>query len=137
MLDTLLWLRADTEGTETSDVNETAINFNIRKQGPMDCVIGITSLDATTGDETYLLNIQVSDLVGGTFTTIASLAVARTTPSGTVIRVPLNGAVASFLDADCDWVRIGYDGGGTTPIIDYFAYLAPSQNPSGTAVAVG
>jgi len=137
VLDTELWLRADTEGTETSDQSETGINFNIRKHGPVDCVIGITSVDDTTDDETYVLNIQVSDLVGGTYTTIATVAIDNGTADGTVLRVPLNGNKAGFLDADCDWIRIGVDVGGTTPIIDYWAYLAPAHSDMGKGVAAG
>lgn len=137
LLDTTLWLRADTEGAEVASADETGINFNIRKQGPVDCVVGITSIDNASANETYVLDVAVSDLVGGTYTDIANVTVDKDTAAGTTFRIPLNGSVANFLDADCDWIRISVTAGGTTPSIDYFAYLAPAYAGVGQGVAAG
>lgn len=82
----------------------------------------VKAIDRTTGDETYTFTVEVSNLIGGTYTAVATLA-------GVI-------AVGTYsLDIDVDtfkkitpaaaFIRITATLAGTTPILDYDAYLAP------------
>ena len=123
-LDTLLELRDITDGAETSTAAETGISFPCRKLGAYKAVFNISAIDYTTEDETYVLSIGVSDVVGGTYTTIASI------PSATVIanltgrlEIPLSGNLAQEFDADSDWIQVKATLGGTSPSITYGCHL--------------
>ena len=121
--DNALELRDVADGAETSTANETAINFDCRIIEEYKAVINVTAMDFTTGDESYVFDISVSDLVGGTFTKIAQLPdIGSATGTGTY-EIPLSGQLAAQLDADSDWIRIGCTLAGTTPSITYGAYL--------------
>lgn len=120
--DSALALRAS--GTPiTSTTSETGVEFAVRNIGAYKAVIQYNGLDFTTGDETYVFSVEVSDLVGGTYTAIATLPdVGSATASGR-LDIPLNGKIAEELDADSAFIRITATLGGTTPSVDYDAYL--------------
>lgn len=126
-LDTLLELRDIDDGAETATAAETGISFPCRKIGGYKAVFNISALDNTTTDETYVLSIGVSDVVGGTYTTIASLSsaiVKAAYAAGTKrIEVPLSGNLAQEIDADSDWIQCVATLGGTTPSITYGCHL--------------
>lgn len=124
IFDKNLELRDVADGAETSTANETGIAFDCRKIHEYVAVVFITACVSNDGDETYVLSIGVSDAVGGTYTTIASVTIPRGT-TGQVI-IPLSGALAQKLDDDADFVRISATLGGTTPSLTYGAYLAPA-----------
>lgn len=120
--ESLLELRDIDDGAETQTANETGKNFNIRKHQMVAVVVDITACASNDNTETYDLVVAVSDVVGGTYTEIASLAVPRGTTGRLVI--PVHGQTAELLDADCDWIRISATLGGDTPSITYGAFLA-------------
>lgn len=124
IFDKNLELRNISDGEETSTASETGINVEVRKLLEYVCVVYVTACDGTTGDETYTLTVQVSNAVGGTYTTIGTLAWPRATTGSNVIA--LSGLTAEVLDSDADWVRITATLAGTTPSITYGAYLAPA-----------
>lgn len=119
-----LMLRNVSDGAETSTAAETGISFDCRKLHEYVAEVFITACDGTSGDETYVLSIGVSDVVGGTYTTIASVTVPRGTTGR--VTIPLSGQTAQKLDDDSDWVQIKATLAGTTPSITYGAYLAPA-----------
>lgn len=125
IIDTALMLRDIADGAETSTANETAISFDCRKIGEFKAIINITAVDGTTGDETYAFDISVSDLVGGTFTKVATLPalVGQNLTAPLVLEIPLSGPGCEQLDADSDWIRIGCTLAGTSPSITYGAFL--------------
>lgn len=123
-LDTLLELRDITDGAETSTAAETGIDFACRKIGGYKAVFNISALDVAEADETYILSIGVSDLVGGTYTTIASIPSATILANGVGrLEVPLSGNLAQEFDADSDWIQCVATLGGTTPSITYGCHL--------------
>ena len=64
---------------------------------------------------TYTLNLQVSDLVGGTYTTIATVTWPPAVAEWLSGRMPINGRMAQFFDNDSKFIRVNYAIGGTTP----------------------
>jgi len=124
LFDKSLELRDVADGAEASTAAETGIAFDCRKLKDYVCVVYVTAIDATTGDETYVLNVGVSDAVDGTYTPIATLPNIRATGTGLYV-IPLNGEIAAKLDADSDFIQIAATLGGTSPSITYGAFLAP------------
>lgn len=123
-LDTLLELRDITDGAETATAAETGISFPCRKIGGYKAVFNISAIDYTTEDETYVLSIGVSDVVAGTYTTIASIASATIIANLTGrLELPLSGNLAQEFDSDSDWIQVKATLGGTTPSITYGCHL--------------
>ena len=85
---------------------------------------------------TYTLNLQVSDLVGGTYTTIASFTWPPALAAGRV-HIPINGQMAAFLDNDSRYIRLNYAIGGTTPGAVVGSFLAKAANNAGLAMQPG
>src|SRR4029450_10874135 len=84
----------------------------------------------TVATGTYTVNLQVSDVVGGTYTTIASVTIPPTQVAGRV-HLPIQGQIAAALDSDCRFMRVNYAIGGTTPGIVAGSFLAKSANNAG------
>lgn len=85
---------------------------------------------------TYTFNLQVSDVVGGTYTTISTITLDPTKASGKV-STGIKGWTAQFFDNDSKFVRVNYVIGGTTPGVVAGSYIAKSSNNPGLAVDVG
>lgn len=136
--DKSLELRNVADGAETGTgvISETGIALPVRFLPTCDWVIHVTALDAASTDETYEFLLQVSDLVGGTYTTIARHNWPRAKSTGS-IHVPINGDLASFADTDSAFVRVGVDKGGTTPSITYGSYLTKHTNKLGIGAKPG
>lgn len=124
-------LRATSAAQITATTSETALtlgngsaywNAGVTPFQTLAANILVKTIDRTTGDETYTFAIEVSATAGGSFT-----EVARVTGVTTV------GAYTALIDVDtvkklvptAAFVRITATLGGTTPILDYDAYLGP------------
>lgn len=120
--DTALSLRAS--GTAiTATASGTGIAFPVRQIGDYKAVVAYNGMDYTTGDESYIFSIEVSDVVGGTYTKIATMPnIGSATASG-FLDIPLNGKIAEELDADSAFIRVTATLAGTTPSIDYDCFL--------------
>lgn len=129
VLDTLLELRDITDGAETSTAAETGVSFPVRKIGGYKAVMNVSAIDYTTTDETYSFQIQVSDVVGGTYTTIAELGTGVVLGSAGAARyeLPLSGNLAAEIDADSAFIRVQATLAGTTPSITYGCHLEKMQ----------
>lgn len=122
IVDVELFLRES--GTpETATAAETGIEFPVRNIDEYKAVINYSGLDFEETNETYVFSIEVSDVVGGTYTAIAtSPDMGSTTTSGR-LDIPLNGKIAEQLDADSAFIRVNATLGGTTPSVDYECFL--------------
>jgi hypothetical protein len=136
IFDSALALRASGQAAITSTTNETGLNVDVRFLQPISWVICVTALDAASADETYVFALQVSDVVGGTYTTVATHTWPRARSSGKVV-IPVSAHAAVFQDADCDWIRVSATLGGTTPSITYFSYLTKNAENMGYGDRVG
>ena len=90
---------------------------------------------AVLGTGTYTFALQVSDLVGGTYTTVASIVWPPALAAGK-IHIPINADVPGFLDNDSKFIRVTATLGATSSVI-YGSYLAKSANKLGIGARVG
>jgi hypothetical protein len=90
---------------------------------------------AVLGTGTYTFNLQVSDLVGGTYTTVAQI-VWPPAVAGGKLHVGINGAQAQWFDNDSKFVRVNYVIGATSSIV-VGSYITLPSNNAGLAVDVG
>lgn len=110
-----------------ADRLETAIASPVRKNAEFKAIIYVTAI-VTGGGETYQFHIDVSDVVGGTFTAIASVPVLSTTVVPFVVEIPLSGAIATFEDADCAFIRCGVNQAvAATAAVTYGCFLTRSD----------
>ena len=92
-----------------------------------DWVICATGVVATG---TYTFNLQVSDVVGGTYTTISTFTWPPALAAGR-IHIPINGDMSAFLDSDSRFIRVNYAIGGTTPGAVVESFLTKTANRAG------
>lgn len=113
-----------TSGTAvTSTTSETGVEFAVRSVGEYKAVVNYSGMDYTTTDESYVFSIEVSDLVGGTYTAIATMPDIGSATSSGHLDIPLSGKIAEQLDADSAFIRVTATLGGTSPSIDYDCFL--------------
>ena len=136
VFDKLLELRAISDGAITATGSTTGISLDVRMLPVCDWVIYVSALDFTTTDETYVFTLQASDLVGGTYTTIATHTWPGARGAGRV-HIPINADMFTIADADCDWVRVTATLAGTTPSLTYGSFLAKAANKRGIAAKPG
>lgn len=122
--------------TVTSTTSSTGVAFDIRFAPTCMWELYVSAIDAVSTDETYVFTLEVSDLIGGTYTAIASHTWPRGKGAGRV-GIPINGQQAAFQDTDCDWVRVTCTLGGSTPSITYGAFISKDGNHVGAGVDVG
>ena len=91
-------------------------------------VLYVTAMDFTTQNETYVFTLEVSDLVAGTYSIMATRAWLGSHGVGKV-HVPILGEVASFLNTTSAFMRVTATLGGTSPVVTYGSYLA--KDPMG------
>lgn len=93
-------------------------------------------LSGVVATGTYTFNLQVSDVVGGTYTTISTVTWPPAVPGG-VLAVPVVGRMAQFFDNDSRYIRVNYAIGGTTPGAVVGSFLGKAGTNPGLAVDVG
>lgn len=96
----------------------------------------VLCLSGVVATGTYTFNLQVSDVVGGTYTTIASFVWPPAVAGGRV-HIPISGQMAAFLDSDARFMRLNYVIGGTTPGAVVESFLAKPATNAGWAVRPG
>ena len=114
---------ADGPVTSSGANPETGIQVDPRFKGPMVVAVHVTAIDNAGGNETYVFNVEISDLVGGTYSSIAQVDFDRDKAMPATLQIPVNGELADFIDSDSVFMRINPTLGGTTPSITYGAYL--------------
>jgi len=136
IFDVGLQLRDVAAAARTATGSDTGVAMAVRFLPQCDWVINVTALDATSTDETYVFTLEVSDLVGGTYTKIAEHVWPRGHGVGQM-HVPLNGDMSSFQDADSKFVRTTATLGGTTPSVTFGSFLSTARNKYGLAIKPG
>lgn len=120
--DSLLVLQAST--TQTADYQSTAITApDLDNDYIGKVVIPVTACDFTTGDETYIIYLEVYD--GTSYYKAGCVEI----PGGVtgVYEIGFSGRSAAKMAvaAAIEGARINLDVSGTTPSITFEAYLAP------------
>lgn len=116
--------------TITGTTSATGVAIACRMLPTSDWVIYVQTIDATDGNETYVFTLEVSDVVGGTYTAIASHTWPRAHGTGRA-HIPINGDMAAFQDTDSAFMRVTATLGGTTPSIKFGSYLTKATNKIG------
>lgn len=133
VFDKALELRAaGTAITATGATSVTGVALPVRFLPTCDWVIHVAAIDAVNNDETYVFSLEVSDVVGGTYTQIAEHTWPRGHGTGKA-HIPINGDMAAFQDTDSAFMRVTMTAGGTTPSINYGSYLAKAATGLGIA----
>lgn len=83
-------------------------------------VINVSALDETTGDETYTINLEAGPVGFATSTVVGTVKVTETGQH--VILVDVDTVRKSKADAAA--LRLAVDVSGTTPSIDFVAFIA-------------
>ena len=96
----------------------------------------VVACSAVVATGTYTFNLQISDLVGGTYTTIATIVWPPALSSGK-LHVPINGQMSGFFDTDSKFIRVNYVIAGTTPGAVVESYITLASNNAGLGVDVG
>lgn len=132
-------LRNIDDGAETSTATETPVSLNELdtaywhdgKEIPYSVIavsVFISACDSTSGDETYVLTIQVDDTSdhSNSPVTVATMTVPRGTTGSFTMYVDAK-SIPTF-DTDSSgtdkWIAIKATLGGTTPSITYGAFMA-------------
>lgn len=121
---------AATPGLDLYRITRSARGANDGRYGigSFDLVLFIKSIDTTTGNETYSFAVQVSDTVSGSYEDVQTIAV-----NADVIAQPLVFAfhpktLKLVSGDDAGFLRLNATLGGTTPILNYWAFLAPHSH---------
>ena len=118
---------ADAQALTATGVSTNVINFGFKGVGsgePMSVIFVVdVAPDATTGNETYILDIQNSS--DEAFTTPFSYGnfTLAGVPAGFTVALPIfpNAAISE------PYYRLNLTLGGTTPSITYTAFVIPSS----------
>ena len=113
----------------TATASTTGIAVNPRMLPTCDWVIYTKTMPAGT-NETYVFTLEVSDLVGGTYTPIATWNWPRAHGIGK-IHIALNGDQAAFADTDCAFMRVTLTETGTAPSCIYGSFLTKATTGIG------
>lgn len=129
--DAALALQAYNSAAVTADAasNSIALQRNVHHSlpagisyGQFAVVLDVQALDKTTGDETYVVNVEVgTDATFGTKATAHSFTV---TGLGCVHAI-LDTQTIEKLLPNAKFIRTAVDVGGTTPSITYASYVSP------------
>ena len=109
------------DGTEAS----TGVEFAVRFFDVAKVVIDHGAITGTLNeDNNWTVNVQVSDVVGGTYTTIATTGLLGA--AATQIEVPISGLAAAVKDPDSAFIRVQAVKAGTIGDLSYGAYISPT-----------
>lgn len=124
-------LRVNGDGAETADAAETGVALNVLKDAYWDnneqpnghilVSIDVKSRDFTTGDELYDLYFEVDTSIA--FATPVEVARVRVTGGVGYYEAVLPASNIEKLEPGATHVRVRLDVAGTTPSIDYAAWM--------------
>lgn len=124
-VDDNLLLRDISDGAETTDAEETGIALNMDAVPNFRVCISISAVAGTTdGSNYWTINVQVSDALAGTYTTIGTL---QASGSAEKADLAFTRSQIESLDADAAYIRTSLTETGTTATsITYGAWVMPS-----------
>jgi hypothetical protein len=106
--------------------SSTGVELAVRKLDVAKVIIdhGAISGTLTAGTNFWTIAVAVSDVVGGTYTTIATTG--ELTATASEIELPISGLLATYKDADSAFIRVTATKGGTIGNLTYGAYIVPA-----------
>ncbi|MEM9945479.1 MAG: hypothetical protein AAF810_05375 [Cyanobacteria bacterium P01_D01_bin.36] len=120
--DAELELRAYTAAALSATTSETGIEFAVRKQDQYKVCLSVgayTGFDSGTAE--WTITVEVSDVVGGTYTQIGPSYI----PVGDAdeYEIPLSGALVTAVDADAEFIRVTATKTGAPGDLTYAAWI--------------
>jgi len=116
--------QALTATAASTNIVDLGVDGNIGIGEPMAVVVVVdVALDDTTGDETYVIDVEADDNSGfSSATTIATKTATRGDAAGTryVLSLPADDSAERY-------IRVNYTLGGTTPTGTVTAFLIPQN----------
>ena len=120
--DKQLELRDGTAAAITATTAGTALAFAATMAGEFKAVFAVSALDATTGNETYVLSIETDSSTA--FASPTEIGALTVTAAG-VYELPLSKWQIIPFDAAAAAIRCKATLGGTTPSLSYGCWLVP------------
>lgn len=138
LVDDALKLQAVGSSNVTASANSALVDINYITngrgdikgrygEGSFDVLIHVVSADHTTGDETYTLNFSTADSAGANVTTQETYVLSTTTDVGRTMVFKFDTTTLNGVDADASKFGLAWVLAGTTPILNYWAYLVPNR----------
>ena len=117
-------LRAYTATAITATTSSTGIAFPVRKTAEYKVCYSIAAYSSySVGVNEWNIKVEVSDLVGGTYTQVGTVIA----PLGTALEgeIPLTGDYVTGIDSDSAFIRVTATKTGSPGSLTYGAWLAP------------
>ena len=116
-------LRDKASAAISATTSETGIEHPVRE---LDLYKAIIVFDAFTGyvatTAEWRVQVEVSDIVGGTYTAVSDAIALVGSGSGRV-EIPLSGGLIEYLDADSNFIRVTATKVGSPGDLTYGAFL--------------
>lgn len=123
-IDVQLVLRPVSAGPETVTGTEAGIALDVIAAGDFKAVFTVAAVDRTSGDETYVLSVEVAEqadfsdaLAIGSLPAVAAIG---------AYELPLSGRLIRQHKPAARHIRCKHTLAGTTPSLTYGCHLAPS-----------
>lgn len=105
--------------------SSTGIEFAVRDFDVAKVIIDHGPITGTlSADNFWVVTVEISNLVGGTYTPIATTYSLTAVTSQ--IELPISGLLASYRDADAAFIRVTATKGGTIGNLTYGAFIVPA-----------
>lgn len=125
--DALLELRDYDAAAESTTASETGVEFAVRMIDVAKVVVDHAAIGGTVdGSNYWTVTVEVSDVVGGTYTQIATTGALGA--AAATVELPISGANATALDTDAAFIRVSAtETGSTAGDLTYGAYISPAM----------
>lgn len=122
-VDSLLLLRDIEDGAEAATVSEAGISFPVNAEPEFGVAVAVSSVSGTTdGSNYWTISVEVSDVVGGTYTEVGSYQASGTEESP--VKLAFTRSQVMAIDNDAKWVRVTATKTGTSATdITYGAWI--------------
>lgn len=125
--DVNLELRDYTAAAISATTSSTGVEFAVRKQDYFKVVIiadAYTGYVATSAE--WTIEVEVSDVVGGTYTAIGTLVPATAAGAAIETELVFGGDQVADIDADAAFIRVTATKTGSPGNLTYGAFIVPA-----------
>lgn len=121
-----LELRDQSATAITATTSGTGIQFYPRKHEAFKVVLAVGAYTGySAGTAEWTITVEVSNLVGGTYTVVGTLAPATLAGAAGETEIVLGGGQIASLDADADFIRVTATKTGSPGALSYGAFIVP------------
>lgn len=121
-----LELRDQSAAAISATTSETGIQFYPRKHEAFKVVIVSSAYTSySAGAAEWTITVEVSDVVGGTYTVVGTLSPAALAGAAGEAEIVLGGGQVATVDADADFIRVTATKTGSPGNLSYGAFIVP------------